>query len=487
MHKKTFGLFVLVLVLALWGVGYRESGAIGSSLRVATAEAASLPTPTKLSYSCNATAQAVILSWNTASNAAVIGYNLNVTDANGNTQSLWIAARTGTINTAVFITPRMNYSWSVSSSDGTVTSGVAKGPSFTCKPTASGTLTVTNNGPIVLNINQSVTGTLVSSTSQSTPPGVQAVETSSGQIIIQGSGAITGPSGRGLWAMQTTQGTGPITIETSGTINGEGAVCPWAPASYYQSSGKTGCSGIRAANSNANNASDIVVEPTGTIQGTSAAINAVSAGNGNITVAPGASTTLTGVYEFGIEAENSGNGNITVATLPGTSVTSGGDGILALNSATAVPAGKSVTISTEGTIAAATEPTSALNSKNPSGVLAGIIAGYLGGSTATNNPAVQGDVTIASGASISAQDGDGIQAYNYGTGSIGITVSAPIVAGTNNAIIATAATGPITVEIQSGVTITGNITLSSAGPTTVIVDSGATVTGTITADTITYN
>ena len=52
---------------------------------------------------------------------------------------------------------------------------------------------------------------------------------------------------------------------------------------------------------------------------------------------------------------------------------------------------------------------------------AGILAGYAGGTTATPNANVFGNVTISNFANINSVGGDGIRGYNYGGGNVTIS------------------------------------------------------------------
>ena len=124
-------------------------------------------------------------------------------------------------------------------------------------------------------------------------------------------------------------------------------------------------SAIRAEIANPANSSNIVVDrsgditavdtfPTGTLA-VSAAIHALTAGTGNITVASGAGATISNVGVFGIEASAYGTGStgsINVSTGALSTLTANGTGIFADNSATAIPAsaGSTIKVTANGTI-----------------------------------------------------------------------------------------------------------------------------------------
>jgi large repetitive protein len=74
-----------------------------------------------------------------------------------------------------------------------------------------------------------------------------------------------------------------------------------------------------------------------------------------------------------------------------------------------------VTVTANGTINSGALPTG--NGARP----AGILAGYAGGTTATPNAIVFGNVTISNFANINSVGGDGIRGYNYGAGNVAIS------------------------------------------------------------------
>ena len=102
------------------------------------------------------------------------------------------------------------------------------------------------------------------------------------------------------------------------------------------------------------------------------------------------------------------------------SISSGSVGIDAYNQATSVPQTSGVTTSSISVVAYGTINSGSLltgSSSRP----AGILAGYRGGTTNTVNAAVYGNVTVDNFANINAAGGDGIRAYNYGSGNITVT------------------------------------------------------------------
>ncbi|WP_167533108.1 Ig-like domain-containing protein [Bradyrhizobium cajani] len=145
--------------------------------------------------------------------------------------------------------------------------------------------------------------------------------------------------------------------------------------------------------------------------------HAEGAGTGDIAVNVYANSTLTSAASYGIMALNTNNGSISVITSAGDVINSGGAGINAAQEATATSASTSVVVTAAGTINSGTALTGFGNQP------AGIIAGYIGQATnpAPGNAAnynVHGEVVVNNFATITAAAGNGIQAYNYGTGDV---------------------------------------------------------------------
>ena len=145
-------------------------------------------------------------------------------------------------------------------------------------------------------------------------------------------------------------------------------------------------------------------------------IRAFNFGNGDVTVLEGANTTISAGSRYGISASNYGGGNISVSTSSGDIInsTSGGAGISLNNFSTTAGAGSTVSVKAYGTINSGT-----VNNSNGSPA-AGILAGYNSNDAA--EPNVAGSVIVDNFASITAPAGTyGIEAYNFGTGSVTVT------------------------------------------------------------------
>ena len=144
----------------------------------------------------------------------------------------------------------------------------------------------------------------------------------------------------------------------------------------------------------------------------------------SIAVAQGA--TITASSSRGISATSTLE-SVSVMTGGGVTINAAGAGIVVQNQGTSVPLANnsSLTVNAAGTINSGT-----VSGSNP----AAISIGYLGGTSAPSgspNPPLSGifgDVTVDSIAVITASTGDGISAYNYGTGDVTVSNSGSIAA-----------------------------------------------------------
>ena len=148
-------------------------------------------------------------------------------------------------------------------------------------------------------------------------------------------------------------------------------------------------------------------------------------GAGNVTVIDEAGTTISGNYSAvgavngtapdGILAINKGTGDIEVTVEAASDHIYGGSvGILAVNQASSIAAtaGSTITVTARGTITAGDIDT------NQGNAPAGILAGFEGGSVDTINGNVTGSVKVFNYADVTATDGDGIRASDFGHGNI---------------------------------------------------------------------
>lgn len=147
----------------------------------------------------------------------------------------------------------------------------------------------------------------------------------------------------------------------------------------------------------------------------------------NVDVNVGSNATVGSTSSHGILAINAGAGNISVRTSAGDVINSGSAGIDAVNEAPSAADHSVIVINAFGTI------NSGANVTGTGFPPAGILTGYLGGtSDPTSYPVTGlfGDVLVNNSADITAAAGDGIRAFNYGTGNVTVnddagTITAP--------------------------------------------------------------
>jgi len=227
--------------------------------------------------------------------------------------------------------------------------------------------------------------------------------------------------------------SGTILVNAAGTINS---------GTFLNGSNTGQPAGILAGYLGTNNGSTPATIPVPNLNGnviinSSADINAAggdgirgytySTGDVTINATAGAITALylnnpidgtANGYGDGISAQNNGPGSIYVTTAAAVSIHAGGSGIAANDGDSGtVSSGSLISVIAYGTIESGMNS----NLKTGSGNLtAGILAGYNFNSTVTGN--VHGNVVIDDHAKVTADVGDGIRGYNYGTGDVTITV-----------------------------------------------------------------
>jgi hypothetical protein len=135
---------------------------------------------------------------------------------------------------------------------------------------------------------------------------------------------------------------------------------------------------------------------------------------GDVTVNVGADAVISATEQYGIGAYSYGVGNITVSMAAGDRITSGSDGISAVNFTTE-PTTSSITVTVSGTI------NSGANLDGDGNAPGGIVAGYYPNNGANLNGNVAGSVCVISDASITAAGGWGIDAFTFGTGNATVT------------------------------------------------------------------
>ena len=243
-----------------------------------------------------------------------------------------------------------------------------------------------------------------------------------------------GNDGPGIIADESATAVGGVLIDGSGAVTGTGS----------------GNSGILAEILNAANASDVTVSQTGNISGAFDGVQALTDGDGNVTVTTGASATITGTAYYGILALSYGSGSVSVSTTTDDTVDSGSAGIVAENWATPSEPSTlgSITVTAYGAINSETQLTLLDNAP------AGILAGYIPGGAASPNTNVNGSVMVNNFANITAAAGDGIRAFDYGAGDVTVTDEA------NTTINTTGTNGQYGIEAYSAGA--GNISVTTS-------------------------
>ncbi|MGY8683250.1 FecR domain-containing protein [Bradyrhizobium sp. UFLA05-153] len=216
---------------------------------------------------------------------------------------------------------------------------------------------------------------------------------------------------------------------------------------------------------------------TGAVQGIRA--QALSGGTGDVEVTVGANANVTGTSGYAILAYSIDAGDIDVSLSTGDVLTSGSSGIVAVNYATAIASGldSTITVEAHGTIHSG----STLN--NDETTPGAIIAGYKPGGNSTFSSQVNGDVTVESDATITADAGIGIEAFTWGVGDVTVmtgTASSITAAGT---AIGAFDHGGGDVSVTNEGDATGFVGLSAfatgGGDITIVNDGDLTGTGTV--------
>jgi hypothetical protein len=331
-----------------------------------------------------------------------------------------------------------------------------------------GNVVVTADGAVNGNgVNAAGPAPLVAALAASLPPGspttgygVVALDTGSGTVTVAGAGTVNGLNG-GIAALQVGGGSGAGT--TGVLVSGSGATT------------STNGFGLAAAITQAANASNIIVNRSGTVTGATGGIIASTAGVGAVTVqGTGTVTTTAGT---GIAASSAG-GNVTI----------GGAGPLAIGP---VSGASGITAATTG---AGTVSVTASN--NVTGTAGNGIATSVGaGSTATLtiNPgatvqapagfaAVTGNnLTVAQNGTVTNTGGNGVgaNAFAFTSGTNAITFGNASANVTGDVNVAGAAT--LNFAQGNGVDTTLSAPITGAGTVTKTGGNRITLTGANTA------
>ena len=258
--------------------------------------------------------------------------------------------------------------------------------------------------------------------------------------MTTGAGTTVSGGTNGIYARNS--GTGALTITANGNVTGTGV----------------NSRGIYAFNSAASTGDLSVTTAAGTtVSGGHDSIFARNYGTGALTIT--ANGNVTNTSRFGIYAKNSAasTGDLSVTTGAGTTVSSLGRGIQALNfgGALTITANGNVTSTNDVGINAGSQGT-AVSVTTAAGTTvrgtAGIFA-YNSGS---------GVVTITANGNVTGIGRDGIYASSTG-GAIGITVAATSTVTSANAFAIDTVGGPATVTVAG--TVAGSMQIGGAGST----------------------
>ncbi|MGY8635957.1 FecR domain-containing protein [Bradyrhizobium sp. 14AA] len=296
--------------------------------------------------------------------------------------------------------------------------------------------------------------------------GLVVTQNGTGDISLAATGNITGLAGNGIWLRDSLTGAGNITINNiSGKATGTGA----------------NSVGVLVENGNVANGGDISITQLGGAAGGAYGIDAVTAGNGDITVDAGG--TVTGSSIYGIRSRSYGSGSTSIRTETGSVVTSGSSGIVAINRAEllSISGHSSITVTNYGTVNSGASLNLSANAP------AGLEAGYLGarnGSAA--NASVYGDVVVSNYGDVTAAGGYGIHAFNYGNGDVTVNDGAgTTVIGAETGILVqelSGGTGDITVALGANASVKGT---ASYGILAYSIDQGDIGVTLATGDNVT--
>ncbi|QDW47974.1 hypothetical protein FFI89_032165 [Bradyrhizobium sp. KBS0727] len=350
--------------------------------------------------------------------------------------------------------------------------------------------------------------------------GIRAQTNGNGNVTVTtGAGAtITGTSLYGIEAASNGQGSISVTTAAGGTVNsGSAGINVYNQAtSIPQVGGVTVSSiavtangtinsgmtytggggrpagilaGYKGGTTNTTNATAFGTVTVDNFANINAAggdgIRAYNFGPGDVTVNDHAGT-IVAKDMFGITASTNSTGKLSITMAAGDNVTSGSSGVQAVNLATAISTATTVSVTANGTIHSGTHLT-------PSGSQPqGVSAGYFPGNAGASNTNVNGTVLLDNFANVTAYAGWGLDAYNYGNGSVTLTDEAnTVVSGAQFGIAAYSnssgalSSGSVTINVGTNATITAGALYGLAGITGNINNSGNVSITTSAGDIIT--
>ena len=350
---------------------------------------------------------------------------------------------------------------------GIAVSGTINGSTLTITEVGGPTLTTQVTGAVKVNMLTGSELTLVPTSAislASSTTTVNEAPPTSQFYLLSSNASISATAGTGLnvSSKDTTAGDiSAVEIDQGSTVSAPGtAVNLTANAANIEliNAGTISSSGGIGVVVTAPTGSADVID-FGNVTGNQIGIDVHTSGLGLLNILVGGGATITGTTSYGILAIATA-GSLDVTTLGGTIINAGSAGILAENQGTSVPLANnsSISVSTQGTI----------NSGRSGNAPAGIVAGYLGGTSSPAsppNPNVFGNVNVQNGANINAAAGSGISAFNYGVGDVSVSDGG----------------GTVITATQAGATAPGSTQYGifafnyGSGDTTVTTDFGATI------------
>ena len=272
--------------------------------------------------------------------------------------------------------------------------------------------------------------------------GIHVVQNGTGDLTVDPSGNVTGLAGNGIVVEDSASGgVGNIVVHDTGSATGTGT--------------GAGSVGLLVENLNAANNGNITITQLGGASGDGYGIDALTDGNGDITLE--SDGAVTAAVQYGIRVRSFGTGSESVKTDANSVINSGGSGIVAANRDTSIGASANsmITVTAHGTIHSGTDLN--LSDTAPAGILAGYNG--IGGFGSQANTGVYGAVGVNNFANITAAAGYGIEAYDYGNGNVTVNDAArTTVSGAQYGIAAdqlSGGTGDVTIDVAEHAAITG--------------------------------
>jgi hypothetical protein len=350
--------------------------------------------------------------------------------------------------------------------------------------TTAGTVTgTTGNGINANNYQATTTDLTVSQTAGGITGGTNGIlanNQGTGVTSVTAAGSVTGTSGDGIQATNASTGT-TMTVSAnnaSGGANGINVTANGSGATNITTSGTISGgvvgSGITATNNGT--ATDLNITQTGGSVTGGTGISATNNGIGNTTIAVNGNITGNGLGGIGIFADVASTAKaLNITQNSGTISGSSGDGIAAI---TASAGGIAVTQVAGSSIVGGGNGITANNQGTGTTVItsAGTITGGTGaGINTVENAGTTVNITLNSGANVSAASGVGIQDTNGNTTltlNNGSTVAGKILMGNGNDNVIVNGTANITGVIL----IDGGNSTDTSGSTTDILGTGTAAT-----------